>query len=186
LRGETQQLFDLFQDSPSLEDRLLGTGFLSPGRAREFGCTGFVGKASAQSYDLRRDSAYAPYDRLPIGTTVLQSGDVMARMQVRMREIEQSLEWMDRLLGQLRDGAIRHSLPEVGEEVQGIGLVEGWRGEVFVYVRLTADGRVARYFPRDPSWHSWPVLERIVLGNIVPDFPVCNKSVNGSYSGQDL
>jgi len=69
---------------------------------------------------------------------------------------------------------------------EGIGMVEGWRGEIISHVRFDDNGRVARYFPRDPSWFSWPALELLIHGNIVPDFPVCNKSVNGSYSGHDL
>ena len=67
-----------------------------------------------------------------------------------------------------------------------LGLIEGWRGEILCFVRFDAAGHIARYFPRDPSWFTWPALERLILGNIVPDFPVCNKSVNGSYAGQDL
>ena len=62
------------------------------------------------------------------------------------------------------------------------GPIEGWRGEVLSFVRFDADGRVARYFPRDPSWFTWPAVERLIHGNIVPGFPVCNKSVNAWYS----
>ena len=65
-------------------------------------------------------------------------------------------------------------------------MIEGWRGEVFAFVRIGNDGLVERYFPRDPSWFSWPALEQLIHGNIVPDFPVCNKSINGSYSAVDL
>jgi Ni,Fe-hydrogenase III large subunit len=186
LRREIRPLFDLLEDLPSLEDRLLSTGQLTPETARVLGCTGYVGKASGQRFDVRSQNPYAPYDRQPIEVPVLEAGDVMARMQVRMREVGISLEWMDRLLDNLSQGAIRAERALHTGIGQGIGFVEGWRGEIIAYVRLDQDGRVARYFPRDPSWHSWPALERLVLGNIVPDFPVCNKSVNGSYSGQDL
>jgi Ni,Fe-hydrogenase III large subunit len=68
----------------------------------------------------------------------------------------------------------------------GMGFIDGWRGEVLAFVRFAESGRIARYFPRDPSWFTWPALERLIHGNIVPDFPVCNKSVNASYSGHDL
>lgn len=64
--------------------------------------------------------------------------------------------------------------------------MEAWRGEILTFVRFDTAGRVARFFPRDPSWFHWPALERLIAGNIVPDFPVCNKSVNGSYAGADL
>ena len=75
-------------------------------------------------------------------------------------------------------------MPATGAE--GLGLVEGWRGEILTYVRFGANGTIARYYPRDPSWLNWPALEHLIHDNIVPDFPVCNKSVNGSYSGHDL
>ncbi len=186
LLQESGKLFDLLLDQPSLEDRLLGTGRLTPESARQLGCTGYVGKASGQAFDVRAANPYPPYDRLPLQVPVLEDGDVMARLQVRMREIRDSLRWMDRLLGGLQQGAVRCDLPTLSGPARGLGFVEGWRGEIISYVRLDERGRVARFFPRDPSWHSWPALERIILGNIVPDFPVCNKSVNGSYSGQDL
>ena len=69
---------------------------------------------------------------------------------------------------------------------ESIGIVEGWRGEIVSYVRFGRDNTIDRFYPRDPSMLNWPVLEKLVLDNIVPDFPVCNKSLNGSYSGNDL
>ncbi len=186
IRDEIDILFDVIEDHPSLEDRLLTTGRLSAASARELGCTGHVGKASGQAFDLRAANPYAPYASHPITTRVLDDGDVMARVQIRMREIHDSLDWMDALIDHLAGDGLRASLNEPGEARIGIGFVEGWRGEIVSYVRLDAAGRVARFFARDPSWHHWPALERIVMNNIVPDFPVCNKSVNASYSGHDL
>ena len=69
---------------------------------------------------------------------------------------------------------------------EGLGIIEGWRGEIISYIRFDADNKVGRFYPRDPSQINWPTLEKLVLDNIVPDFPVCNKSLNGSYSGNDL
>ena len=113
-------------------------------------------------------------------------GDVAARVRVRMAEVRGSLWMLDRLLDALPEGEIVAPLPTPAPGAQGLGLIEGWRGEILCFVRFDAAGRIARYFPRDPSWFTWPALERLILGNIVPDFPVCNKSVNGSYAGQDL
>ena len=73
-----------------------------------------------------------------------------------------------------------------GPQPRGAGWVEGWRGEVLVALELGADGRIARCHCHDPSWQNWPVLEHAVIGNIVPDFPLINKSFNLSYSGHDL
>ncbi len=186
LRGSVRPVFDVVEDHPSLEDRLKDTGRLSTEDARALGCTGYVGKASGLGFDLRRDSPYAPYDRLDVEVPVLSAGDVAARVQVRIREIHISLVLMDRLLADLSPGPVLASLPAPQPGASGIGLIEGWRGEILSFIRFGAAGRVARFFPRDPSWFTWPALERLIHGNIVPDFPVCNKSVNGSYSGHDL
>jgi Ni,Fe-hydrogenase III large subunit len=68
----------------------------------------------------------------------------------------------------------------------GIGLIEGWRGPILVALRVAADGLIRRCHPHDPSWQNWPVLEHAIIGNIVPDFPLINKSFNLAYSGHDL
>jgi Ni,Fe-hydrogenase III large subunit len=97
-----------------------------------------------------------------------------------------SLGLVERLLAALPDGELSHALRAPRSGAEGIGIVDGWRGEIVTHVRFAAHGRIARFFPRDPSWLTWPTLERLIHGNIVPDFPVCNKSVNASYSGHDL
>jgi Ni,Fe-hydrogenase III large subunit/NADH:ubiquinone oxidoreductase subunit C len=186
LARELDGLLDIIDDHPSLEDRLADTGILSCDDARRLGVVGYVGKASGVDYDLRRDTAYAPYDRLQVVSPCLDAGDVAARVQVRGDEIRHSLQLLETLLVQPPEGAVSVPWPDAVTHGEGIGLVEGWRGEILSYVRLGKDGRVARFFPRDPSWFSWPALERLMHGNIVADFPVCNKSVNGSYSGHDL
>jgi Ni,Fe-hydrogenase III large subunit len=77
-------------------------------------------------------------------------------------------------------------LPEIAQRAFGIGWIEGWRGEVLLAVEADADGRIRRCHPHDPSWQNWPALEHAVIGNIVPDFPLINKSFNLSYAGADL
>lgn len=186
LADELDHLLPILEDYPSLEDRLEDTGTLGAERARSLGTVGYVGKASGIDYDVRRDHGYAPYDDLVVESPVLREGDVAARVQIRITEIRQSLALLGVLLQRLPSGPARAPWPELPSAGDGIGLVEGWRGEILTYVRFGDDGRVARFFPRDPSWFSWPALERLIDGNIVPDFPVCNKSVNGSYSGHDL
>ncbi len=186
LRKAVIPLFDIIDDHPSLDDRLITTGRLTIQQARTLGCTGYVAKASGLPFDLRRDSPYPPYDTLELAVPAETDGDVAARVRVRMTEVQASLTLMENLLETLPPGMIATSLPPARPGAVGLGLVEGWRGEILTFVRFGAEGRIARCFPRDPSWFTWPALERLVLGNIVPDFPVCNKSVNGSYSGADL
>ena len=186
LREEFTQLFDLLEDQPSLEDRLVDTGILTAETAQRLGTVGYVARASGIDFDLRRENPYLPYSEFPIPVAVELEGDVAARVRVRARELLASLDIMDRLLEALPDTELGTELRRPEADAAGIGAVEGWRGEILCFVRIGPDGRVARFFPRDPSWLNWPALEQIVLGNIVPDFPVCNKSVNGSYSGHDL
>jgi Ni,Fe-hydrogenase III large subunit len=183
---ELDKLVTIQNELPSLEDRLATTGYLSPELANTLGCQGYVGRASGVDYDLRRDAPYAPYERLHVHVPCYKYGDVAARVRVRVEEIRASLEMIETLLTGLPDGKIRADwrVPDAGSE--GLALVEGWRGEILAYVRFGANGAIARYYPRDPSWLNWPALEHLIHDNIVPDFPVCNKSVNGSYSGSDL
>ena len=103
-----------------------------------------------------------------------------------MAEVSTSLDLLDQLLDQLPNDGIKTAWTTPAVNATGLGLVEGWRGEIMTFVRFDEQGTIARFFPRDPSWFSWLALERLIHGNIVPDFPVCNKSVNASYSGHDL
>jgi Ni,Fe-hydrogenase III large subunit len=98
----------------------------------------------------------------------------------------ESLRLIRAMLGRATAGPVHEPLPLVPEGGFGIGLVESWRGEVLVALESGAGGRVRRMHPHDPSWQNWPLLERAVIDNIVPDFPLINKSFNLSYSGQDL
>lgn len=186
LSNEVAELVLRLEDSESLEDRLMTTGRLAPEQAELLGCVGYVGRASGLAFDVRRHVPYAPYESFEFAVPVYRAGDVAARTRVRAEEIGESLGLLGRLLDSLPDGAIARPFPLPAEPTEGFGAVDGWRGEILCYVRIAAGGRIERFFPRDPSWLTWPALELAVQGNIVPDFPVCNKSVNGSYSGHDL
>jgi Ni,Fe-hydrogenase III large subunit len=185
LRQQIGKLMLIINDLPSVADRLRGTGVLSAEQASALGCLGYVGRASGMDLDVRRDAPYPPYDQLLLRVPINLFGDVNARVRIRIEELSASFDLIGALLERLPRGPVRADWkPAAGAE--GLGLVEGWRGEILSYVRFGADGTIARFFPRDPSWTTWPALELLIHDNIVPDFPVCNKSVNGSYSGQDL
>jgi Ni,Fe-hydrogenase III large subunit len=186
LRADVEELMPLLLEYPSLQDRLRDTGLLPLKEARRLGVIGYIGRASNLQDDLRRDAPYAPYDQLEVEVPAYLEGDVAKRVRVRGDEVLISLGLIRQLLDTLPDGPLAVDCPLPARETEGFGLVEGWRGETLAYVRLTAGGIVARYFPRDASWLSWPALECLLKDVIVPDFPVCNKSVNGSYSGHDL
>ena len=122
--------------------------------------------------------------QLTFDVPVREEGDVNARVWIRIREVEQSLALIDEILGKLPPGPLAAALPVTAGE--GLGLVEGFRGDVLAWLRIGEDGRVERCHLRDPSWFQWPLLEAVIEGNIVADFPLCNKSFNCSYSGHDL
>jgi len=186
LQHELVELMDILDANLSLEDRLLSTGVLSTEMAKTLGVVGYVAKASGLDYDLRHDHGYAPYNQLKLNSIRYHYGDVASRVRVRADETLQSLRLMDELLNKLPAGELcsEWKIPAAGAE--GLGLIEGWRGEIMTYVRFADNGKISRFYARDPSWLNWPAIEQLIHGNIVPDFPVCNKSVNASYSGHDL
>ncbi len=186
IRARLPALVALYEGTASLQDRTVGTGILSPALAGRFGAGGFVGRASGRDFDARRDLAYAPYDRLAPDVPLRSDGDVNARVWIRIREAEASLSLIDAILDGLPAGPVRTDLPGAGAPREGLGLVEGFRGDILAWVALDAAGRIRRCHLRDPSWFQWPLLEAVIEGNIIADFPLCNKSFNCSYSGHDL
>ncbi len=184
LRGRLAAIAANYDALPSLQDRTVGTGIARPDYVARFAAGGFVGRASGRAFDARRALPYPPYDRLRFEVPVRRDGDVNARVWIRFSEIEQSLGLIEQILAELPDGDSAVAVaPTAG---QGLGLVEGFRGDVLVWVEIAADGTIRRCYPRDPSWFQWPLLETAVEGNIVADFPLCNKSFNCSYAGVDL
>jgi Ni,Fe-hydrogenase III large subunit len=168
-----------------VRDRFFGAGVVTPALARQLGLVGFAGRASGQDQDLRVDLPCAPYTELPVKCPLRVEGDVAARAAVRFDELAESLRLVEEIATRLPAGEYAQA---TGAPAQGtgIGLVEGWRGPVMMALAVDAYGSIQRCHPHDPSWQNWPVLEHAIIGNIVPDFPLINKSFNLSYSGHDL
>ncbi|MBK6851212.1 MAG: NADH-quinone oxidoreductase subunit C [Burkholderiales bacterium] len=188
----------IYDEHAGLQDRFLGTGRVTPTLAAQLGLTGLAGRASGQPQDLRCTQPWAPYDGLKVVMATQTDGDVAARVAVRFDEVAESLRLIRLLCRHLalqagvpgvsaegRTG-LRAKLQPPAEATIGAGWVEGWRGEVLVALELSAGGHIVRCHCHDPSWQNWPVLEHAVIGNIVPDFPLINKSFNLSYAGHDL
>ncbi|MES2197746.1 MAG: NADH-quinone oxidoreductase subunit C [Pseudomonadota bacterium] len=178
-------LVELYDNTASLQDRTVDTGVLTPVLARQYAAGGAIGRASGRSFDARRTLAYPPYDSLRFEVPVLNEGDVNARVWIRVREVEQSLALIDQILIRLPQGPLGTHAAHRREPREGMAIVEGFRGDVLVWLRVH-DGLIERCHLRDPSWFQWPLLEAVIENNIVADFPLCNKSFNCSYSGQDL
>jgi Ni,Fe-hydrogenase III large subunit/Ni,Fe-hydrogenase III component G len=185
LRPQFDSLVELIRQSSSTRDRLESTGVLKPETARDLGVVGLAGRASGFAHDLRRDFPHAAYDQVQFTVPVYQEGDVLRRMQVRIDEVRESFSIIEQLLNRLPDGPTRVPVPEVPANTVALGYVEGWRGEIFHWIRTEANNRLGRCKIKDPSLQNWPALSEAILGNIIPDFPVVNKSFNLSYSGTD-
>jgi Ni,Fe-hydrogenase III large subunit len=183
IRQRFELLVDLYDNTASLQDRTVGTGALRPDLAARFGAGGFVGRASGRAFDARKAFPYPPYDTLAFEVPVRDDGDVNARIWIRIEEVRQSLSLVEQILGRLPEGPIHVPTPSGSGE--GAAMVEGFRGDVFVWLRLEA-GTIAGVCLRDPSWFQWPLLEAAIEGAIVADFPLCNKSFNCAYAGVDL
>jgi Ni,Fe-hydrogenase III large subunit len=187
VRQRFPELIDIYDNTASLQDRTVTTGILKLALAQQFGGGGYVGRGSGRAFDVRRAFPYPPYDQLTFDVPVLNEGDVNARVWVRIREVEQSMALIDQIIARLSAGATRADVnARTGVTREGLALAESFRGDVLAWVRIGGDGTIARCHLRDPSWFQWPLLEAVIEGNIVADFPLCNKSFNCSYSGHDL
>jgi Ni,Fe-hydrogenase III large subunit len=171
----------------SLTDRLETTGVLTERIAWDHGVVGVVGRASGIDQDVRRDRPFAAYDELAVNVALYRYGDVRARLRVRMDEIHDSIRLVREIRQKMPQGPLiaepAHT-PDAGE--WAFSAVEGWRGEILYFVMAGENGRIHRCKVRDPSFVNWPAIQWAVIGNIIPDFPLINKSFNLSYAGNDL
>jgi Ni,Fe-hydrogenase III large subunit len=186
LAAEARTLRAIYDDHAGLRDRFSGAGRLDAELANWLGVVGLAGRASGQPLDLRLDLMQPPYVGLNLRRVVHSDGDVLARVAMRFDELAESLRLAREIIGTLPTGPHRTEVVAPPAGSSAVGLVEGWRGPVVVALEAGPDGSIDRCHPQDPSWHNWPALEHAIIGNIVPDFPLINKSFNLSYSGHDL
>ncbi len=186
IEQEVRRLRIIYEGHAGLQDRFISAGRVLPKLAAELGLCGLAGRASGQTWDVRADQAVGAYAKLNLSMATHRNGDVAARVTVRFEEIAESLRLIREILRQLLPGPINVALENISTQELGVGWIEGWRGAVFVALETDADGRISRCHCHDPSWQNWPVLQHAIMGNIVPDFPLINKSFNLSYAGVDL
>jgi len=187
IRRRFPELIELYDNTASLQDRTVKTGTLAAELARRYGAGGYIGRASARSFDARKTPGYPPYGDLQFDIPVRKAGDVDARIWVRIDEVRQSIRLLEQILDRLPGYPATMATGRLEQrDGEGAALVEGFRGDIFVWIRIRSDHIVEHCYFRDPSWFQWPLLEAAIEGNIVADFPLCNKSFNCSYSGHDL
>jgi len=180
------EIIGLALENTLVMDRLEGTGQLATRIARDHGVLGYVARASGIDADVRRDHPFAAYGDLEVRVPVFDSGDVKARTLVRVEEARESVRLIREAVSRLPAGPLAAPLGRLSASEPAVGLVEGWRGAIVHWVRADAAGRLDRVKIMDPSFLNWRPLSYALLKNIVPDFPLCNKSFNQSYSGNDL
>jgi Ni,Fe-hydrogenase III large subunit/Ni,Fe-hydrogenase III component G len=182
-----RELSNILFINSSLTDRLETTGILKEQTARDHGAVGVVARASNINRDVRRDRPFAAYGKLNIKVPVFQYGDVRARLRVRIEEIFESISIINRICREMPEGPISADPVKIAKPGEwSLSAVEGWRGEILCFVMAGENGKIHRCKVRDPSFVNWPAIQYAVLGNIIPDFPLINKSFNLSYAGNDL
>ena len=187
IEADFSELEAIIFANASLTDRLETSGVLTERIGWDHGVIGVVGRASGLDQDVRRDRPFAAYDEVPVKVPLYRYGDVRARLRVRMDEIHESIRLIRELHRKMPVGPLSTSVS--GSPPQGewaISAVEGWRGEILYFLMAGENGVIHRCKVRDPSFVNWPAIQWAVIGNIVPDFPLINKSFNLSYAGNDL
>lgn len=180
---EMNEIVKTALQSDGFLDRLQTTGVLPLDAAKALGALGIAARGSDLDRDVRRDHAYAAYGKYPVNVIIRKSGDVHARYLVRIGEMKETMQLIEKLIAEMPQGPIATEFKTV--DGFALGAVEGWRGEILTALYIK-DGVIQRCFPRDPSFCNWALFGIMGPGNIVPDFPLINKSLNLSYSGTDL
>ncbi|MDO8390790.1 MAG: NADH-quinone oxidoreductase subunit C [Actinomycetota bacterium] len=183
---DVHQVVDIMMANATVVDRFTGTAVLANADAAQIGTLGYVARASGLHVDARREHAFANvYENLTVAT--LTDGDVMARFNIRVAEIDSSIQLVTELLQRTSPGEYRSHFDALDGPRHGVGLVEGWRGTIAHRLEISAAGTLSRVKVVDPSFFNWPALPVALAGDtIVPDFPLANKSFNLSYAGNDL
>jgi Ni,Fe-hydrogenase III large subunit/Ni,Fe-hydrogenase III component G len=186
IEAEVRVMQRIYDDQSGLQDRFAGSGKLLANVAGHFSVCGLAARSSGLGIDVRVNHSYAPYHEVQVQMITDNRGDVAARVAVRFNEIYESLRLIRAFLVDLPEGSVVEPVESEQPPSFGVGWIEGWRGDVFVALETGGDGFVSRCHCHDPSWQNWPALEHAIIGNIVPDFPLINKSFNLNYAGHDL
>ncbi len=184
--ADVKSAVDLLWKTPSVLSRFEGTGALPQDIARQMGLVGVAARASGLDRDVRRDFPAGDDPLRAISVAGAETGDVMARARVRWLEIQASLAFVRECVSRLPDGSRCAAVGPLHGGRLAVSLVEGWRGEICHVALTDVEGRFAHYKVVDPSFHNWAGLALALRDQQISDFPLCNKSFNLSYCGQDL
>jgi len=179
-----KEIKEILLSSVSFMDRVDGTGVLKKKTAEDLGATGLAARASGIAVDLRKDFP-GIYAKAEFNLIKQETGDCLARLNVRLAEFEESIKLIYRFLDRITPQAAAQNSYNIKEGF-ALGFTEAWRGTLTYWVKINKEGLIERCKITDPSFLNWQALAFCVLGDIIPDFPLCNKSFDLSYSGNDL
>lgn len=187
IEKDFSEVIEIAEDNESVINRLRKTGILKLQPALDHGVVGIPAKALGIPSDARVDFPHKPYDEFDLKVATYSKSDVYARYQVRIEEVHSSIGLILKTLSKLKDGKIKTEID--GKKMKtnsfAIGITEGWRGDIVYFVKTDSKGNIERVGVRDCSFLNWGAVPHAVVGNIIPDFPLINKSFNLSYSGND-
>jgi Ni,Fe-hydrogenase III large subunit/Ni,Fe-hydrogenase III component G len=166
----------------SFVHRLKGPGQLDAATVTALGGTGVTARACGVATDYRTHHPHGAYPTLAPRLVVEAAGDVFARTMVRVREAEESFRLIGAILEGLPGGAVRADIGNVPARATALGYTESPRGANVHWVMFDDDGRVYRVRIRSAAYANWPLVARSVPGNMVPDFPLINKSFELCYA----
>jgi Ni,Fe-hydrogenase III large subunit len=181
---------DRIYSLPSVLARFDGIGALTREQASSIGAVGMAARISGIPRDIRKTHPFQYFENYPIEPTILSSGDVLARGMLRNLEVRQSIEFIKEWAGLIKNKEEINNKPDYNYKLQpdsfAISLTEGWRGEICHTAITDKNGELIHYKIKDPSFHNWMALALAVRNQEISDFPVCNKSFNLSYCGNDV
>ncbi|GAX89844.1 NADH-quinone oxidoreductase subunit C [Effusibacillus lacus] len=182
VEAEFRELVEILLSHEIAVNRMSTTGVLTLGQASDLEVVGVAARASGRNIDVRRDQPYAAYDRVKFDVPTYREGDVLARIRVRIDEAFQSFSIIRQVLEQLPAGKIVTFLPELFPYQSAMGWTESPRGETVHWLMIGPKQTVYRYRVRSATYSNWPAVPLTVPGNIVPDFPLINKSFELCYA----
>jgi Ni,Fe-hydrogenase III large subunit/Ni,Fe-hydrogenase III component G len=187
LRQELRPIYEIITENQTARERMEKIGIISASLAKEFGLVGVAARACGIAYDCRQHFPHGLYPEMAPPIALQKGGDILARTRVRMAEIQSSCNIIENILADLNDGPVSIKLPEKLPDNQvGLSIVEAFRGELIHMIFTDDKGAIKRYTIKDPSFNNWTAVSIAIRNNLIADFPLCNKSLSLSYSGNDL
>ena len=186
IKKELEDTVDIVKSNSMFIDRVENTGILKPEIAADLNAVGPGGRASGMHFDVRKSFPYEAYKKLDFTVPEHNNGDINCRFNTKIEECFEAIGLMIKALESMSDGKVSEPINSVEPYQTAFGITEAPRGENIHWVMTGENNTIFRYKIRTPSFCNWPALCHAVKGNIVPDFPLINKSFNLSYAGNDL